>query len=124
MAFLKITSPEGTEGTVERAERTTVGRPPDNPIQLNDRIASTTHCHIDLVEGNYTLFDQGSLNGTYVNGERVQGTRALRPDDEITLGSTKIVFTGAAAPVVEAAAKPPATVNLGATTAAAGMPGR
>jgi adenylate cyclase len=58
-----------------------------------------------------------------VNGERVQGTRALRPDDEITLGSTKIIFTGAAAPVVEATAKASAGPILGATTTAAG-PGR
>jgi adenylate cyclase len=124
MAFLKITSPEGTERTVELVERNTLGRHPDNTIQLLDRIVSKTHCHIDLVEGNYTLFDQGSLNGTYVNGERVQGTRALRPDDEITLGSTKIVFTGAAAPVVETTAKAAASPSLGATTTAAGMPGR
>jgi adenylate cyclase len=131
MAFLKITSPEGTERTVELVERNTLGRHPDNTIQLLDRIVSKTHCHIDLVDGNYTLIDQGSLNGTYVNGERVQGTRALRPDDEIALGSTKIVFTGVAAPVAEPT-RPPAVTNassnanpnLGITTAVAGMPGR
>jgi adenylate cyclase len=134
MAFLKITSPEGTERTVELVERNTLGRHPDNTIQLLDRIVSKTHCHIDLVDGNYTLIDQGSLNGTYVNGERVQGTRALRPDDEIALGSTKIVFTGVvAAPVAEPVRQPllpnatvsaTASANLGVTTALAGVPGR
>jgi adenylate cyclase len=119
MAFLKITSPEGTERTVELVDRNTLGRHPDNTIQLLDRIVSKNHCHIDLVEGKYTLIDQGSLNGTYVNGERVQGTRALRQDDEISLGSTKIVFIGA----VAEPAKAPTGPNLG-STAVAGVPGR
>jgi len=121
MAFLKITSPEGTERTVELVERNTLGRHPDNTIQLLDRIVSKNHCHIDIVDGQYTLIDQGSLNGTYVNGERVQGTRVLRPDDEVSLGSTKIVFVGATAAVEPP--KPPTSPNFG-TTAVAGVPGR
>lgn len=92
MAFLKIISPEGSERTVELAELNTLGRHPDNTIQLLDRIVSKNHCHINLTDGRYVLVDQGSLNGTYVNGDRVQGTRVLAADDEITLGSTKIVF--------------------------------
>jgi adenylate cyclase len=103
MAFLKIISPEGSERTVELAELNTLGRHPDNTIQLLDRIVSKTHCHINLADGRYVLVDQGSLNGTYVNGDRVQGTRALASEDEITLGSTKLVFTsgaGRSAPAV------------------------
>jgi adenylate cyclase len=99
MAFLKIISPEGSERTVDLADSNTLGRHPDNTIQLLDRIVSKTHCHINLTDGRYVLVDQGSLNGTYVNGDRVQGTRVLASDDEITLGSTKIVFsTGGAKP--------------------------
>jgi adenylate cyclase len=97
MAFLKIISPEGSERTVELAELNTLGRHPDNTIQLLDRIVSKNHCHINLADGRYVLVDQGSLNGTYVNGERVQGTRLLASEDEITLGSTKLVFSSAAA---------------------------
>jgi adenylate cyclase len=93
MAFLKIISPEGSERTVELGELNTLGRHPDNTIQLLDRIVSKNHCHINLTDGRYVLVDQGSLNGTYVNGDRVQGTRVLAADDEITLGSTKIVFS-------------------------------
>lgn len=93
MAFLKIISPEGSERTVELGELNTLGRHPDNTIQLLDRIVSKNHCHINLTDGRYVLVDQGSLNGTYVNGDRVQGTRMLAADDEITLGSTKIVFS-------------------------------
>jgi len=92
VAFLKITSPEGTERTVELKEHNTLGRHPDNSVQLLDRIVSKNHCYIDFADDAYVLVDQGSLNGTYVNGERVQGTRSLRHADEIALGSTKIVF--------------------------------
>jgi adenylate cyclase len=119
MAFLKIISPEGIERTVELIEHNTLGRHPDNTVQLLDRIVSKNHCHIDRSDGKYVLIDQGSLNGTYVNGERVQGTRVLKQDDEITLGSTKVVFlAGAVEP-----AKSPSPPNF-TTTAVAGLPGR
>lgn len=119
MAFLKIISPEGTERTVELIEHNTLGRHPDNTVQLLDRIVSKTHCHIDRSDGKFVLIDQGSLNGTYVNGERVQGTRVLKQDDEITLGSTKAVFLAGAVEPANAPAPPNFT-----TTAVAGLPGR
>jgi adenylate cyclase len=104
MAFLKIISPEGSERTVELIDHNTLGRHPDNTVQLLDRIVSKNHCHIDRSESHYVLIDQGSLNGTYVNGERVQGTRLLRPNDEITLGSTKVQFLNAVEEPAKAAA--------------------
>jgi adenylate cyclase len=123
MAFLKITSPEGTERSADLVEHNTLGRHPDNSIQLLDRIVSKNHCHIDRDrnDGKFVLIDQGSLNGTYVNGERVQGTRTLRLDDEITLGSTKIIFVDTSEPPKPPPA--PAPLNLGATVVA-GVPGR
>jgi len=99
MAFLKIILPEGAERTVELADHNTLGRHPDNTVQLLDRIVSKNHCQIERNDKQYVLIDQGSLNGTYVNGERVQGSRTLRQDDEITLGSTKLVFLGAGAAI-------------------------
>jgi adenylate cyclase len=56
-----------------------------------DRVVSKEHCHIELVDDGYVLKDLGSLNGTFVNGERVEQHR-LHPGDEITIGSTRIVF--------------------------------
>ncbi len=52
---------------------------------------SKEHCHIELVDDAYVLKDLGSLNGTFVNGERVH-EHSLKPGDEITIGSTRIVF--------------------------------
>jgi adenylate cyclase len=54
-------------------------------------VVSKEHCHIELIKDRYVLKDLGSLNGTYVNGERVD-QHPLEPGDEITIGSTRIVF--------------------------------
>ncbi len=69
----------------------TLGRHPENTIQLLDRIVSKEHCHVDQIDGNWVLKDLGSLNGTFVNGERVS-ERVLSQGDEISLGSTRMVF--------------------------------
>ena len=90
MGRLLVQGPEG-QREVRLATHNTLGRHPNNSIQILDRIVSKEHCHIDLVDGKWILRDLGSLNGTYVNGERV-GERELHDGDQITMGSTRIVF--------------------------------
>jgi len=92
--MLRIVSPEGQERSAQLQAHNTLGRHPDNSIQILDRIVSKNHCHIIQVGNGFVLKDLGSLNGTYVNGQRVQGERALRRGDEIGLGSTKIIYVG------------------------------
>ena len=86
---ITVISPEGQKDWVLQAHNS-VGRHPNNTVQVLDRIVSKEHCHIDLVNGRYVLRDLGSLNGTYVNGERVH-ERPLYTGDEITMGSTRIL---------------------------------
>ena len=86
---ITVISPEGQRDWVLQAHNS-VGRHPNNTVQVLDRIVSKEHCHIDLVNGRYVLRDLGSLNGTYVNGERVH-ERPLYSGDEITMGSTRIL---------------------------------
>jgi adenylate cyclase len=92
MARLTIISPEGRQ-EAELQAHNTLGRHPNNTVQVLDRIVSKEHCHVDFVDGRFVLRDLGSLNGTFVNGERVRD-RVLNPGDEITLGSTRILFDG------------------------------
>ncbi len=105
MARLTIIGPEGRQ-EVELLGHNTLGRHPNNTVQVLDRIVSKEHCHLDMIDGGrYVLRDLGSLNGTYVNGERVS-ERILHPGDEITLGSTRIIFDADAAGRLSASQRP------------------
>jgi adenylate cyclase len=88
MARLLLSTPDGQQ-VVDLAVHNTLGRHPTNSIQLLDKIVSKEHCVIERRGNQFVLRDLGSLNGTYVNGERVNGERALRHGDEIALGSTR-----------------------------------
>jgi adenylate cyclase len=69
-----------------------VGRHPDNTIQLLDTVVSKQHCVVEL-RGHLTILrDLGSMNGTFINGERMSGERTLRHGDEIRMGNTTLVF--------------------------------
>lgn len=84
----------GPDGRHERTlpSRLTVGRHPANDLQILDRIMSKEHCHILRREdGRFFVEDQGSLNGTYVNDQRIT-THLLSDGDQIKLGETRIVF--------------------------------
>ena len=88
MARLLLSTPDGQQ-VVELGVHNTLGRHPTNSIQLLDKIVSKEHCVIEKRGVQWVLRDLGSLNGTYVNGERVVGERALRHGDDIALGATR-----------------------------------
>src|SRR5688572_13914240 len=70
----------------------TLGRHPENTIQVLDRIVSKEHCRITRgPHGGWILRDIASLNGSYVNGERV-AEHSLKSGDEISLGNTVLRF--------------------------------
>lgn len=71
---------------------TTIGRHPDNVIQILDRIVSKEHAQIlRQPDGRFLYKDLGSLNGTFRGGERV-GEQLLNEGDELTLGGTQLQF--------------------------------
>ncbi|MEY3701792.1 MAG: hypothetical protein RI891_1084 [Gemmatimonadota bacterium] len=81
-----------------------IGRHPENDLRFDlelDRDASSRHAEIRLEEGRYVLTDLGSTNGTFVNGERLTGTRALHDGDVIDFGpngpSVSLTIQGAVA---------------------------
>lgn len=93
MARLTLSTPDG-QRTVELRTKNTLGRHPDNSIQLLDKIVSKEHCIIELQNGQFILKDLGSLNGTYVDGQRVEGEIPLHEGAEIALGQTKARLEG------------------------------
>ena len=98
MARLILVTAEGQQA-VDLRPVNSLGRHPNNSIQLLDKIVSKEHCIVEFRVDHYVLRDLGSLNGTYINGERVQGEQALRHGDEIALGSTRARFEDPAAPM-------------------------
>src|SRR5580658_1354308 len=88
MARLILATAEGQQA-IELRPINSLGRHPNNTIQLLDKIVSKEHCILEQREGQFILRDLGSLNGTYVNGERVRGETSLKHGDEIALGSTR-----------------------------------
>jgi adenylate cyclase len=91
MAKLILTSGEQRQ-EFELAPINTIGRHPDNSIQILDRIISKEHAQIlKGGDGRFLLRDLGSLNGTYVSGTRVSEV-VLKHGDELVLGSTHLMF--------------------------------
>jgi adenylate cyclase len=91
MARLVLQTAEGQQ-IVELRQTNTLGRHPSNTIQLLDKIVSKEHCVIEQRGSIFVLRDLGSLNGTFVNRDRVQGESDLKHGDEIALGQTKARF--------------------------------
>jgi adenylate cyclase len=92
MARLILATSEGGQQSVELRSGNSLGRHPNNSIQLLDKIVSKEHCLIEQRGEHYVLRDLGSLNGTYINGERVRGEGVLKHGDEIALGATRARF--------------------------------
>lgn len=74
-------------------ERTSIGRHPESDIFLDDVTVSRRHAIVSHRDGAMVVEDNGSLNGTYVNGDRVE-ERELATGDELQIGRFKVLFVG------------------------------
>jgi hypothetical protein len=73
-------------------DRTTIGRSPDCHIFLDDVTVSRRHAVLAEHDGQFTIEDQGSLNGTFLNRRRIEGTEPLEDGDEIQVGKYRLIF--------------------------------
>src|SRR5260370_1023816 len=73
---------------------TTVGPPPGSASSLADVPASRRHAEFYRHGAGFLVRDVGSLNGTYVNRERIEET-ALNDGDEVQVGKFRLTFLGA-----------------------------
>jgi MoxR-like ATPase len=71
----------------------TIGRAADNSVVMAPEIAASRH-HAEFAEGDgvWAVRDLGSLNGTYVNGERIEWPRVLKPGDQVKIAGEVMVF--------------------------------
>jgi len=73
------------------SDLTLVGRHPDSDIFLDDVTVSRRHAEFYRQGGRFTVRDVGSLNGTYVNRERIEEAD-LSGGDEVQIGKFRLVF--------------------------------
>jgi pSer/pThr/pTyr-binding forkhead associated (FHA) protein len=74
---------------------TTAGRHPDSDIFLDDVTVSRRHAEFRREGAGYAVHDVGSLNGTYVNRERIE-VATLSGGDEVQIGKFRLVYLTAA----------------------------
>ncbi|WP_205472347.1 FHA domain-containing protein [Nocardioides sp. SYSU D00038] len=67
------------------------GRHPDSEIFLDDVTVSRRHAEFKRTGDSFTVSDAGSLNGTYVNRDRIDSV-VLKDSDEVQIGKYRLVF--------------------------------
>jgi hypothetical protein len=95
--------PESGSRFLLDADTTTAGRHPDSDIFLDDVTVSRRHAQFLRVGSGFSVRDIGSLNGTYVNRERIEET-LLTGGDEVQIGKYRLVFFAAAPSAVSSQA--------------------
>ena len=76
--------------TLQIGPITTLGRDLSSTIYLDDEFASGTHAALTFRGRAWYVEDQGSTNGTWVNGHRIERPVALTYGDEVTVGRVKL----------------------------------
>ncbi len=79
-------------------ERVTIGRGAENDVVLSDAGVSRTHARIERLASGWILLDNGSANGTELNGATIQKPSQLRAGDRIGVGPVTFEFAAAADP--------------------------
>jgi pSer/pThr/pTyr-binding forkhead associated (FHA) protein len=80
--------PVGT--TIALGPINSIGRNVNNTIYVEDDFVSTNHAMLTFRGRSWFIDDQGSTNGTYVNGHRIERPVALSFGDELTVGRVRM----------------------------------
>jgi predicted component of type VI protein secretion system len=97
----------------------TIGRHEECDFQVNDTWVSRRHARMTWGGAGYLIEDLGAVNGTFVNGERISGPRALKSGDVLQIGSeVELDFhVRAPAPAVQMPAVPQTAPAFGSEPA-------
>jgi pSer/pThr/pTyr-binding forkhead associated (FHA) protein len=82
---VRFTLPANRESTIS------IGRAPENDIFLDDVTVSRKHARFEFSDLGWFIHDSGSLNGTYVNRQRVDAL-SLQDQDEVQIGKYRFIF--------------------------------
>lgn len=85
-----------TEGNLQgvslplTSQPVTLGRAPNSTLVLEDDFSSGRHARIFQDQDHWLLEDLNSTNGTYLNGNKINGVKSLSSGDRIRIGRTVI----------------------------------
>ena len=99
--------------TLDKLEMS-IGRAPNSDILLSkDKLTSRRHATILYENGQYSIRDERSANGTFVNSQQLDehSTRALHDGDHIGIGEHELIFQEPASSAVDIESMPTMTVN-------------
>jgi pSer/pThr/pTyr-binding forkhead associated (FHA) protein len=91
-SYVEVWSRSGRELRALDSERVTVGTLESNDLVIDADGVSRVHAVFERFGDTWCIRDLGSRNGTFVNGGRILGERALHPGDEILLGRLRLLF--------------------------------
>ena len=100
LASLQVTRGplRGTHFSIERPV-CAIGRAVENDVRLSDTSVSAAHATLMLKAGTWYVSDLRSTSGTYVDGYRVAGDRALSPGCTLSIGDVTMLFRARRAPL-------------------------
>jgi hypothetical protein len=78
---------EARRGTIYKIENGSVIGRQTGAVVLDDPKVSNPHAKFTVENDEFIIWDFGSLNGTYVNGEKIRGAATLKENDEIKIGN-------------------------------------
>lgn len=80
---------------IQLIAKITIGRESDNEVVIENKLASRHHAVIQKIRDSFFLKDEGSTNGTYLNGAKIPADKyvKLNKGDKITVGTTNLVFS-------------------------------
>jgi FHA domain len=110
-SYVEVWGRNGREFRALDSERMTVGTLESNDVVLDAEGVSRVHAVFERFGDAWCVRDLGSRNGTFVNGGRIVGERALHSGDEIVLGRLRLLFRGPARGKETAAIAPPPQVT-------------
>lgn len=75
-------------------EKLTIGRSSDCELVIDNKLVSRFHASIQKIKDAYFLKDEGSTNGTLLNGQKIDSAKfyKLAPGDKITIGAESLVM--------------------------------
>ena len=92
----------GVTETIKLVLPCIIGRNHECSMHLADEKVSQQHAKVSLENNAVMIEDLGSLNGTYVNGEKIEGPVELLSGDEVVVGMTNLFFVVSASDSADA----------------------